>query len=250
MALSRNRKDLRGTWPQAILSLVGAVAMILGIRWAFFEPYVIPSGSMIPTLLIHDHILVNKFAYGVHVPFSTEWLIQFARPKRGEVVVFRSVDDESFFLIKRVVGLPGDSIVVKPDGVLEINGEKMPRTVVSEKESAQIFNAWPKQNLDDLVNENEVARETLDDHQHIALWAKERDHVEQGPYVIPQNEYFMMGDNRDNSADSRVWGNLPFNHILGRASFIWLSCEETLQDSSQLCDPQTLRTERFFHGIW
>lgn len=243
------RKDLRGTWPQAILSLVGAIAMILGIRWAFFEPYVIPSGSMIPTLLIHDHILVNKFAYGVHIPFSTKWLVQFSSPKRGEVVVFRSVDDESVFLIKRVVGLPGDSVVVKANGVLEINGQPMQREVLKDAQVEALFKAWPKQDLDDLVNENEVANETLDTRKHFALLAKEREHVEQGPYAIPAGEYFMMGDNRDNSADSRVWGTLPFNHILGRASFIWLSCEETLQDSSQLCDPQTLRRERFFKGI-
>src|ERR1700733_4635559 len=84
-----------------------AVLAILAFRWALFEPYVIPSGSMIPTLLIHDHILVNKAAYGLRLPFSDSWLFRDSDPKRGDIVVFRSVDDAGYFMIKRVVGLPG-----------------------------------------------------------------------------------------------------------------------------------------------
>src|SRR5687768_52182 len=87
-----------------------AVLAILAFRWLLFEPYVIPSGSMIPTLLVHDHILVNKLAYGVRVPFTSKWLIKTADPKRGDIVVFRAVDDQGYFMIKRVVGVPGDTI--------------------------------------------------------------------------------------------------------------------------------------------
>lgn len=223
--------------------------MILAIRWAFFEPYVIPSGSMIPTLLINDHILVNKLAYGIHIPFSTRWLVRFADPKRGDVIVFRSVEDESIFLIKRVVGVPGDEIRLLQDGTLVINGAKVPRAKLSESEIAERFLFWPSDVTSELQESNEIYDEKLSDSEHFALWSKSHMHLDQGPYKVPPDSLFMMGDNRDNSSDSRVWGVLPINRILGRASYIWLACEETLPDSGQLCDPKTLRIDRMFSAI-
>ena len=226
--------------------------MILAIRWAFFEPYVIPSGSMIPTLLINDHILVNKLAYGVRVPFRTQWLIHFANPKRGEVVVFRSVDDESIFLVKRVIGLPGDEIRLLEDGTLSINGKKVERVRLSEDVMLERFMFWPPDVSNELFQSNEIYDESLDvgATPHMTLWSKDRSHLPQGPYKVPADSLFMMGDNRDNSSDSRVWGILPMNRVLGRASYIWLACEETLAESGQLCDPKTIRIDRMFQSIW
>lgn len=223
--------------------------MILGIRWAFFEPYVIPSGSMIPTLLINDHILVNKFSYGLHVPFSTKWLVRFGLPIRGDVIVFRSVDDESVFIIKRVIGLPGDEITVDPKGIVSVNGEALKQDPLSDDEMQDWFRLWPPEDVDALMESNHLRKETIGGHEHIALLARDQVHVTQGPYKVPEDSLFMMGDNRDNSSDSRVWGTLPMNHVLGRATFIWLACEATMPESGNLCDPKTLRLDRMFRGI-
>jgi signal peptidase I len=97
-------------WTDGWGSIFLAIMVALTIRWAFFEAYVIPSGSMFPSLLLHDHIFVNKFVYGLRVPFSEKWLVKFSEPKRGDVVVFKYPRDMSTFFIKRVVGLPGDRI--------------------------------------------------------------------------------------------------------------------------------------------
>src|SRR5262245_4100685 len=91
------KKSLKGTWPQAIISFFGPIVLILIIRWAIFEPYVIPSGSMIPNLLIHDHILVQKFAFGLRLPFSDKWLLHWADPKPGDIVVFRFPNNPEVF---------------------------------------------------------------------------------------------------------------------------------------------------------
>lgn len=250
--MSAPGKNLKGTWPQALLSLTGAVLIILGIRWAFFEPYVIPSGSMIPTLLIHDHILVNKFAYGVHVPFSTSWLFRFSHPRRGDVIVFRSVEDSGIFIVKRVIGLPGDEVRVGARGQLEINGQPVPRRRLSADEAGLRIAGWPEEERTDFLENYDFYDETLDGQTHLALEARDREEsprAGQGPFRVKADELFMMGDNRDNSSDSRVWGGLPVDRVLGRASAIWMSCEETLPDASQLCHPQTMRWYRMFKGI-
>ena len=114
--------DLRATWPQALLTLFGPILLFLGVRWLIAEPFVIPSGSMIPTLHIHDHILVNKLAYGVHVPFSKSWLTHWSNPKRGDIVVFRYPENPDVFLVKRAIGLPGDRVALQ-SGALRINDQ-------------------------------------------------------------------------------------------------------------------------------
>ncbi|MES2856538.1 MAG: signal peptidase I [Bdellovibrionota bacterium] len=224
------KQDRHGTWLQAIGSLFGAVLLILGIRWAVFEPYVIPSGSMLPSLLIRDHIFVNKFAYGVRLPFSSRYLVSFGKPERGEVIVFRSVESDDIFLVKRVVGLPGDEIEVKGDGSLVINGKSVAREIVDETEDGLLLYS----------EELEPVHIGYDDPS-----------ITNDPrtFKVPEDSYFMMGDNRDHSADSRVWGMLPSNRILGRASIIWLSCEETLSESNQLCNPETIRWNRLFKRV-
>lgn len=249
---SGRRRDLRGTWPEALASLAGAVFMILVIRWAFFEPYVIPSGSMIPTLLVHDHILVNKFSYGIRLPFSTSWLVRFGVPKRGDVIVFRSVEDDNVFVVKRVVGLPGDEIEVAEDGNLMLNGERVPTRRLSEEEVFQVFSTWTEEMRDDYLEHYEFFEETLDGRSHVIIHSPARSLHSRGPFKVPEGELFMMGDNRENSSDSRVWGTVSMSKVLGRASIIWLSCEETLEDlpgARPICNPQSLRWKRMAKAI-
>src|ERR1700733_465368 len=122
--LNRNDVERRGTWTSGFGSLFVAILVALSIRWCLIEAYVIPSGSMLPSLLIQDHIFVNKLIYGIRVPFSKDWLARFRIPEKGEIIVFKYPEDESTFFIKRVIGTPGDKI--SWDGEqLTINGQEM-----------------------------------------------------------------------------------------------------------------------------
>jgi signal peptidase I len=248
--LKKKSKDLRGTWFQALASLFGAILFILAIRWALFEPYVIPSGSMIPTLLIHDHIFVNKFAYGVRLPFANRYVIRFTEPKRGDVLVFRSVEDDDMFLVKRVVGLPGDEVQLKSDG-LYINGVKAPTEPYKDPEA--LLKDWTPDARNEALAQNEILEETLGDGptaiKHAVFRDKEEPQPESPAIKVPADHLFMSGDNRDHSADSRMWGTLPVDRVLGRASIIWLSCEEAMAQTNQLCNLQTMRWNRLFKSV-
>jgi signal peptidase I len=241
--------DLRGTWPRALAGLFLSILIILSIRWAILEPYVIPSGSMIPTLLIHDEILVNKFAYGIRLPFSKNWLVTWAMPQRGDVVVFRSVDDDDKYLIKRVVGLPGEKIFVHANGEIEINGGKVPVSPATEGEIQSLVGDWSENARTRLSSHVQFRIEDLFGKSHPVLRENLNPHSDQGPYEIPLNSIFMMGDNRDNSADSREWGFLPLDRVLGRATVIAVGCEETLPDAKQVCNPMSIRMARVFKRI-
>ncbi len=268
----RKLRSLQGTWGQAITQFLLSVLFLLTVRWAFFEPYVIPSGSMIPTLLIHDHILVNKFAFGLRIPFSSRYLVRWAHPKRGDVIVFRSVDQSEIFLIKRVVGLPGDTIEIGSgpvhSGQLRINGKWVPVEPFGPSEAEDLVATWPGDDRHSYLNDMDFRYESLDQVRHVILSQKRHETrvesesenhensldtnlspIGEGPYTVPADHFFMMGDNRDHSSDSRVWGSLPQDSVLGKAVAIWLSCEETLRDSSRVCDPETIRWQRIFSSI-
>ncbi len=107
MSPTPETKNLKGTWDQAILTFLLPILLVLGVRWAFVEPFVIPSGSMIPNLLIHDHIIVKKFSYGLHIPFGDVWIAQWSAPQRGDIVVFKYPENPDVYYIKRLIGLPG-----------------------------------------------------------------------------------------------------------------------------------------------
>src|SRR5580692_10571238 len=120
-------KDLRATWPQALLTFFAPLLLLVCVRWIFFEPFVVPSGSMIPTLLEHDHIVANKIAFGVHFPFTRSWLLHWSNPQRGQVAVFRYPKSPEVYFVKRIVGLPGDEISVD-HGILQVNGQAVEQT--------------------------------------------------------------------------------------------------------------------------
>lgn len=233
-------------------SFLLAVAAILAFRWALFEPYVIPSGSMIPTLLVHDHILVNKFAYGLRFPFTKNWIFKNSDPKRGDIVVFRSVEDSGYFMIKRVMGVPGDKIQIGADGYVSINGERLqttPLNISEDPASQKPYYRVTEHDIDGEYNRFDFFEENALGVMHRSMLHKSAqrfftDAVEVGP-----NQYFVMGDNRDNSKDSRYWGTLPRENLLGKAMFIWLSCDDTLQFLPFLCNPLELRWGRFFNGL-
>ncbi len=238
-------RNLRGTWPRSLRAISGALLFICAIRWALVEPYVIPSGSMLPTLLVHDHIFVNKFAYGFRLPFASHYTVLYATPARGDVLVFRSIEDDSIFLVKRVVGLPGDEIQMKSDG-LWINGV---RTAISEIEQTALqtlLSDWLPAARDEALEQNTILNETLGNKIHPVFRDKTQNAGESPIVKVPPGNLFMSGDNRDHSADSRMWGTLPIDRVLGRASLIWLSCEEALAQTNQLCNPQTMRWHRLF----
>lgn len=246
-------------WTEGAGSFIIAILIALTIRWAFMEAYVIPSASMLPTLLVHDHIFVNKFVYGVRVPFTERWMTRFSEPKRGEVLVFKFPLNMSLFYIKRVVGVPGDKILYE-NGNLYVNDELVDARVPSGRSATDMD--W----LSDRDFENEGSgamafyehwEQSLDEQTFSILTNKRRSSglmsEVYGPYIVPPDHFFVMGDNRNNSEDSRFWPDgkrfVPRDNIVGRAMFVWLSCDETLPVVTFLCNPTTLRWKRFFHSI-
>lgn len=210
-----------------LISLGSALLIVFMIRSSVVEAFKIPSGSMIPTLLVGDHIFVNKFAYGLRLPFS-EWLadepitlVHRPGPKRGDIIVFLYPRDESLHYIKRVVALEGDTIEVR-DKVIYLNGKPIPHQQVQAPQSDQILAKLDpnKYNLGSL----EAFQEHLDNGNPVVL--TDRNNLTTrtfGPVSVPPGNVFVMGDNRDFSNDSRFWGFVPLRNIKGRAMVIWLS---------------------------
>jgi len=185
---------------ETLRAIFWAALIALAIRSFVVEPFKIPSGSMIPTLLVGDYVLVNKFAYGVRLPFTGKLLIPVGEPQRGDVMVFRFPDDPSQDFIKRVIGMPGDRVEIR-DRQLYLNGKlidhesqgefKYPATDHSEPAVAQRY----------LEKNPEGVEYTV-----LQFTPENAPRMEPtGPWIVPPGHYFMMGDNRDNSADSRRW---------------------------------------------
>jgi len=199
-------------------SLFPVLLIVLLFRSFLFEPFKIPSGSMIPTLLIGDFILVNKFAYGLRLPVLNSKFMDVGEPKRGDVVVFRYPVDPKINFIKRLVGMPGDTIVYR-DKKLFINGEAVEVVSQGVFSSSEIKCTTPRPDA-------ERYSEQLGELQHDILLhhgSGSRD----GQWVVPEGHYFMMGDNRDRSNDGREWGFVPEANLMGRAVGIWLNFDYT-----------------------
>ena len=197
-------------------SFFPVIVIVLVIRSFLFEPFRIPSDSMVPTLLDGDFIFVNKFTYGLRLPITNTQIVEFRKPRRGDVVVFRQPDNPDTNFIKRLVGLPGDRIEYR-DKQLYINGEPVPRDVNGAYEG-------PARNLPVGRNRPRVARENLDGAEHDILLSRIKAGKE-GTFSVPDGHYFFMGDNRDNSHDSRYPGvsYVPERNIVGKAVRIWMN---------------------------
>jgi signal peptidase I len=193
-------------------SLFPVILAVLLLRSFLVEPFRIPSGSMMPTLLVGDFILVNKYVYGIRLPVLNQKIIDISSPKRGDVVVFRYPKDTSVDYIKRVIGLPGDKIGYHNKQVY-VNGEPLPL------EDMKIFEGvGAGVSMSGAV----VKQEHINNLTHNILIDNRRPTIE-GEFIVPEGRYFAMGDNRDNSNDSRYWGTVPEANLVGKAFMIWMN---------------------------
>lgn len=195
-------------------SLLPVFLVVLLIRSFVVEPFTIPSGSMIPTLEVHDFILVNKFTYGLRLPITNTKIVSFGEPKRGDVMVFRYPVDPRQNFIKRVVGMPGDT-VLQYEGRLYVNGELVDQKLISDKRQGAVRE---KRLLENMGGQWHQVRQELQPNALGGWHQRSPDNM----WQVPKGHYFMVGDNRDNSSDSRFWGPVPESHIVGKAMGIWM----------------------------
>jgi signal peptidase I len=219
----------RPAWIEYSGSFFPVIALVFCLRSFLYEPFKIPSSSMVPTLQIGDLILVNKFTYGVRLPIINKKIIEINDPKRGDVVVFKYPMDMSMDYIKRVVGVPGDKVEYRNKKLFindaPVSYAALPEYLYKEGDNGmKYFQHWEE-------NLNGVSHQILTDAQAPAFvnpWTyPNRDlctyNTEGFICTVPKGQYFMMGDNRDNSADSRYWGFVPDENIVGKAFFVWMN---------------------------
>jgi signal peptidase I len=220
-ALSQEERDARARHalqePVAVeyaRSFFPVLLLILLFRSFIAEPFKIPSGSMMPTLLVGDFILVNKFAYGLRLPVLNKKILAVGDPQRGDVFVFRFPENPKEDYIKRVVGLPGDEITYR-NKILYVNGVEVPESELGP----YIGPSEPGRRMDGA----QVKQEKLGDVEHRIMEIPRAYVGHEGSWTVPAGHYFAMGDNRDNSADSRFWGFVPEENLVGRAFVIWMN---------------------------
>ncbi len=237
-----------GGFGETVSVIVQALLLALVIRTLLFQPFSIPSGSMRPTLLEGDYLFVTKWAYGysnASLPFSPNLFngrIWGSEPERGDVVVFKFPPDPSLDYIKRVVGMPGDTIQMR-DGVLHINGEPVGRELVGE---------ITDEDVTEMTRPVEVWRETLPNgvsYNTLDLTPNSiGDNTRE--FEVPAGHYFMMGDNRDNSTDSRFSvGYVPYENLVGRANIIFFSISGGASPLEIWRWPSELRPSRLLNWV-
>lgn len=216
--LVKKRRQQQGKQP-LIIEYARAFFPVLLIVWVIrsflIQPYRVPTGSLVPTVMPGDFIAVNQFDYGIRLPVTNTKIINIHEPQRGQIALFRYPVDPSIIFVKRVIGLPGDHVVYK-NKQLSINGKPMPMkflgTTQYTDESGQVHKVDRYlENLDGVKHEIILDPKAVGDY---------------GTYhnvVVPEGHYFMLGDNRDNSDDSRVWGLVPEENLIGKAFGIWMS---------------------------
>jgi signal peptidase I len=210
-------KDKFNDSKSVVLEQIKAYVWLLIIIWLvrsfLIQPYVVPTGSLEPTILPGDFIVVNQFSYGFKMPISGDTLIHVDKPKNGDIALFRWPKNRSILYIKRVIGVPGDHIIYR-NKQLHING-KLATQVFDEYSHHTIYNGKTL-----LVSKK---TENLLGYQHkIQQYADLKD-SNTIDIIVPEGQYFMMGDNRDDSSDSRFWGMVPEKDLIGKATYIWLS---------------------------
>jgi signal peptidase I len=219
-----------------------AVAIALLLRAFVVEAFQIPSGSMIPTLEVGDHIFVSKFAYGLTVPFTNKKIVDLGKPKRGDIIVFKFPLDESTDYIKRVVGLPGDALEMR-EGDLYVNGHPVPRERVPRPYHYTDSSPQERGAQD---HEGDLWLENLDGTKHETLQNHEGGSRDFKRIVVPAGSVFVMGDNRDNSSDSRVWGFVNRDLIKGKALIVWWSRDANVPFGEFF---SSIRWKRFFQVV-
>ncbi|MBX9862158.1 MAG: signal peptidase I [Hyphomicrobium sp.] len=258
MSLGTNSKaDAGSGWAETAKIVVQALAIAMVVRVFFYQPFNIPSGSMKSTLLIGDYLFVSKLSYGYSrfsFPFSPDIFsgrVFASEPKRGDVAVFRLPQDESIDYIKRVVGLPGDEIQMK-SGVLYINGTAVPKVYKDEFKNIECDRYF--RHCRDVVYKR--YEETLPEGIKYTVLDLEQggEFDDTDVFKVPAGHYFMMGDNRDNSSDSRATvGYVPFENFIGRAEIIFFSAAVDEPEAMRWLSPWTwpfdIRWSRFFNLV-
>ncbi len=226
-AEARTRLIMQPWWLDWTAGLFPVIVVVFLLRSFLFEPFKIPSGSMIPTLLINDLILVNKFHYGVRLPVINTKILNNNSPQRGDVMVFRYPPKPSLDYIKRVVGIPGDEVAYL-NKKLTVNGKPIPKTAQPDFFDEDSMR-YAKQ-FEEVTGSKRYRILNDDDRPAFIPGTEDYPFKENCRYSsegvvckVPEGHYFMMGDNRDNSLDSRYWGFVPEKNIVGKAFFVWMN---------------------------
>ncbi|AWB67064.1 signal peptidase I [Saccharobesus litoralis] len=240
------------------IEIFPVVAFVFVLRSFLYEPFQIPSGSMMPTLLVGDFILVEKFSYGLKNPLDSSNLVEFEGPQRGDIAVFKYPDNPTIDYIKRVIGLPGDRVIYRNKNLYilpkcqegQACSKNYQQVAMEPVESEQVF-AKGSYRL------QELHEDLLGEKQHNILISPmqpdfvnayfEQASTQRDEWVVPEDSYFVMGDNRDNSQDSRFWGFVPRENLVGEAVAIWMSFEFEREADSAL--PQFIPTGVRFERI-
>ena len=214
-------------WLDWTAGLFPVILVVFLLRSFLFEPFKIPSGSMIPTLLVNDLILVNKFHYGVRLPVINKKIMDNQSPQRGDVMVFRYPPKPSLDYIKRVIGVPGDEVAYL-NKKLTVNGQPVPKVALPDFFDEDVMR-YAKQ-FEETANGKKYRLLNDDDRPSFIAGVEDFPFRENCRYStegvvckVPEGQYFMMGDNRDNSLDSRYWGFVPEKNIVGKAFYIWMN---------------------------
>jgi signal peptidase I len=242
--------DRGGGWADTLKTVLYAVLIAFGVRTFAFEPFNIPSGSMVPTLLVGDYLFVSKYSYGYSrhsvafgLPLFDGRVLAAGEPERGDVAVFKLPRDDSTDYIKRIVGLPGDRVQVVR-GILHIDGQPVRRERIEDVTVAE--RGVP-------ISYRQYVETLPNGRQHRILEITDTGSLDNTPeFVVPAGHYFMMGDNRDNSLDSRVTslvGFVPAENLVGRAEFLFFSLDDSARFWEVWKWPWAVRFGRIFDGV-